>query len=285
MHPFALYFSDGTVIFAGLFLVGCAVSLRQRGRRWAVGILSRLFLVTGGLLVILSATPWPLWVYGIWLLVLALIFLTRGRDSSSYWPRSLLTFFWVLSLGMAGYEAGHRRIPRVAIPEDATLYVIGDSISAGMGGEDILWPELLNRSKPFNVVNLARPGATVQGAFHQASQIENIPGWVLLEIGGNDLLGTTIQADFARQLDQLVSMLLEQGNEVIMMELPLYPFRNRFGQAQRSVARRHQILMIPKRVFARVLGTPGGTVDGLHLSQTGHQTMAESIAQIFVLEE
>jgi lysophospholipase L1-like esterase len=38
--------------------------------------------------------------------------------------------------------------------------------------------------------------------------------------------------------------------------------------------------MLPKRYFARVLGTQDGTLDGLHLSQAGHDAMAETIAEV-----
>jgi len=37
--------------------------------------------------------------------------------------------------------------------------------------------------------------------------------------------------------------------------------------------------MLPKRDFARVLGTANGTLDGLHLSQAGHDAMARIMAE------
>ncbi len=69
-------------------------------------------------------------------------------------------------------------------------------------------------------------------------------------------------------------------HEVLLFELPLFPFRNAYGRAQRAVVRKHGIAMLPKRFFADVLGTRDGTLDGLHLSQAGHDAMAEIIAEV-----
>ena len=62
-----------------------------------------------------------------------------------------------------------------------------------------------------------------------------------------------------------------------MIELPLPPFANRFGMIQRRLARKHGIILIPKRTFVSVLTTPGATLDGIHLSPQGHLLMSETI--------
>jgi lysophospholipase L1-like esterase len=56
--------------------------------------------------------------------------------------------------------------------------------------------------------------------------------------------------------------------------------KNSFGHAQRIIASKYGVALLPKRYFARVLGTPGGTLDGLHLSQAGHDAMAGIIAEV-----
>jgi acyl-CoA thioesterase-1 len=62
-----------------------------------------------------------------------------------------------------------------------------------------------------------------------------------------------------------------------MLELPLPPFYNEFGRAQRRVARRHGVLLVPRRVMLGVLLHGGSTVDSIHLSPSGHARMAEAI--------
>ena len=43
---------------------------------------------------------------------------------------------------------------------------------------------------------------------------------------------------------------------------------------------KHGVAMLPKRYFAKVLATENGTLDGLHLSQTGHDAMAKILAGV-----
>ena len=70
-----------------------------------------------------------------------------------------------------------------------------------------------------------------------------------------------------------------------MFELPLPPFYGAFGRAQREAARRRGATLIPKHCMADVLGTKNGTLDGLHLSQIGHDAMAEEIEQMLRLTD
>lgn len=62
-----------------------------------------------------------------------------------------------------------------------------------------------------------------------------------------------------------------------MFELPLPPFCNEFGRAQRTVAAKHNVILIPKRVFLSVIAGSDSTLDSIHLSQSGHQFMADCV--------
>jgi lysophospholipase L1-like esterase len=85
---------------------------------------------------------------------------------------------------------------------------------------------------------------------------------------------------FHSTLDALVASLRANQHQVLILELPLFPFQNAIGRAQRQVVAEHGVAMLPKRYFARVLGTENGTLDGLHLSQAGHDAMARIIAKV-----
>jgi acyl-CoA thioesterase-1 len=99
----------------------------------------------------------------------------------------------------------------------------------------------------------------------------------ILEIGGNDLLGTTTADEFERDLDRLLAMVRRSDRPVLMFELPLPPTRNQYGIIQRRLATKHQATLIPKRIFMGVLAAPGSTLDTVHLSQIGHQRMADAV--------
>ncbi len=66
--------------------------------------------------------------------------------------------------------------------------MIGDSVTAGMG-EAETWPKILAASHGVEIRNHAQAGATVRSAQQQANKMGDVPGVILLEIGGNDLLG------------------------------------------------------------------------------------------------
>jgi acyl-CoA thioesterase-1 len=103
---------------------------------------------------------------------------------------------------------------------------------------------------------------------------------LLLEIGGNDLLGSTSAAQFSDDLDRLLSRVCVPGRTVLMFELPLPPFRNEYGRVQRRLASRYNVSLVPKRIFITVLTTDGATLDGVHLSQTGHELLADVVERL-----
>ena len=120
-------------------------------------------------------------------------------------------------------------------------------------------------------------GATVGSALRHLEKEPLGDGLVLLEIGGNDLLGTTTVTDFEDLLDRLLVEVCRPGRVVVMLELPLPPFCNDYGRAQRRLAAAHGVTLIPKRWLVDVLTANGATVDGIHLSQEGHELMAEKV--------
>ena len=62
-----------------------------------------------------------------------------------------------------------------------------------------------------------------------------------------------------------------------MFELPLLPFWNNFGRDQRELAKKYGVTLIPKKYLVSVFAGNGNTVDGLHLSQKGHDDLAAKV--------
>ena len=143
---------------------------------------------------------------------------------------------------------------------------------------------LLGATLKLDVTNLSSGGAKVRSSLHKAQAITDENALVVLEIGGNDVLSQTEPNAFRADLDQLLADVCRPKRLVVMLELPLPPFHNAYGSAQRSLARAYGVSLVPKRFFARVLGAPNATVDGLHLSNTGHQLMADTLAGMFETE-
>jgi acyl-CoA thioesterase I len=288
MPMFLLSFFDGTTFFVGLALTmaGAAILLlvRQRQvRRMAVA-----GATIGVAMAIVSAVALPLWAYAIWgvavLAALALGARTENMERSGSRRRIAASVLFVATAGMVLAELPHHFAPHVSVPNGGTIFVVGDSLSAGIGRKERCWPDVLGERLGVPVVNLAMGGATARTAMAQAESVDRPGSVVIVEIGGNDLLGGTSAVDFRSHLDELLSALHARGHRLVMFELPLYPFRNALGSAQRELAAKYGVTLIPKRFLTRVMGMADGTLDGLHFSQKGHDAMAEQMAEVLVRE-
>jgi acyl-CoA thioesterase-1 len=232
--------------------------------------------------VVLSATPLGQWVYGVWVGTMIGWIVTEHRVAMKAAARNALR---VAAVGMCvlamGMEGRYWRTPHLRQGSFPRMYVVGDSISAGLGTAGVMtWPQLLREHKKVEVVDLSRAAETVASALAGLKGVELHQGLVVLEIGGNDLLGGTAVADFQRGLEELLGRLSGPGRRVVMLELPGVPLRSEYGQVQRQLARRYQVVLVPKRRFAQVMMGQGNSLDGVHLSGRGQQHMAELVWEV-----
>jgi len=281
MNPLVLSLADGTTFFIGMFLALVPGLLLLHFRRGFPRPLLTVLMLAGMTLVVISATPLPIWAYVLWLLPgLAVLILGQLAKPLRPWRFGAGGLLISATAGLCLAEAPFHCLPRLTVAEGQTVYVLGDSISAGIGTNLRCWPEVLGDTTSLRVINLARAAATVEGAIEQAGRIAEPNSLVIVEIGGNDLLDRRDAATFRKQLDSLLSSLRAARHRVLLFELPLPPFHNAFGRAQRDLAARHGVTLLPKRCFTRVLGTRDGTIDALHLSQKGHNLLAEILAGV-----
>jgi len=110
-----------------------------------------------------------------------------------------------------------------------------------------------------------------------------VPGdrLLLVEIGGNDLITGVPTREFRNFLDALLRRVCMPQRTVVMFELPLLPWRIGDGQAQRELATKYGVVLIPKRFFMYVISGPKATSDGLHLLPEGEQRMALLVLRVF----
>lgn len=272
----AVQFLDGAVYFAGLAVSCMAVVLGMGAKgRWP-RFISHIAMVTGAILVLASATPVFLRVYALWTVLLAVAGAVSKRRR---WATAAVTLLCVLSAVMAMIEAPYQRAVKIPIAGFDTLFVIGDSLSQGAHAPGRNWPESLGETLGLKTFYLGVPGAKVENALAQAKRIDKDAALVLLEIGGNDLLDD--KGGFEKGLGALLDAVCKPGRLVVMVELPLPPTFNRFGIVQRRLARAHGVRLIPKKHLAKVLGAPGATEDGLHLSNEGHELLADTLYSLF----
>jgi acyl-CoA thioesterase-1 len=283
MSTIAFHFASGGAFFTGVgcLLIGMLAIVRGT-RRWSL-LGGRVLFVLGLFAVGMSATPLPVWVYTLWLASLVVWAGSRYRPLAltGHWTALPMSFCIGCTLGATVWELSYRWPPSVLPGHWDKLIVIGDSISAAdfsEGSEP--WPQLLARDHGVQVENLAFSGAKAMSAANHIASKDLSDSLVLLEIGGNDLLGETSMNDFERDLDQLLALVSRSDNAVTMLELPLPPLYNGYGAVQRRIAAKYHIRLIPKRYFASVFADPGNRFDGIHLSATGQRKMSEMIWSI-----
>ena len=271
---FLYHVASGHAFFTGLTLIVAAVAVRAyaKERRRTAAALGFL----GLLAVAISATPLPWVVYGAWAAVLGLWLYTESQGTESH-PRRLAACR--MAAVLACVAAGLAELPYHVMPRaraaNGAVAVIGDSVTAGMGeNEAVTWPRLLAKRRGIVVRDHSAMGATVASARKQAAKL--LPGdeLVVVEIGGNDLLGGTGLAGFETGLNALLRDVSRPGRRVIMFELPLPPGFNAWGLVQRRAAARHDAALIPKRALMGVFTGREATLDSIHLSQEGHERMA-----------
>lgn len=281
---FLLRCLDGTAFFAGvaLAIVG-TVSVRVgdgRLRRSVAGVARALGLAG----VVASATPLPWWAYAAWgtSWVASVMLLRRGCETArrTRARRLAVGVFAVVSVLLVVAEVPYRLLPRLEVERGTNVFVVGDSLSAGLGDEFALWPEVLAGETGFAVHNLARAGATLREGLQQVDGITTPGSVVIFELGGNDLLGDTNARAFRGELDACLAALHRAGHRVVMLELPLFPLCNGYGRAQRMAAARYGAALVPKRVLVGVLGGRDNLLDGLHLSAAGHRALGEAMAKV-----
>ena len=281
-----LQIANGNAFFIGMGLTVIAFVLRL----WLSSRVWVLTLTVGWLvgisLVVLSATPMSYWLYGLWFVLCVAARVGFNVRTSFQLRAATVMAFAFFSLSLCLTELPYRLVQRVTVFKNEPVFVLGDSISAGIGTKERTWPERLGDLSHLKVINLARPGATVETAV-QAYLMHGLftNALVIIEIGGNDLLGHTDSRTFYQQLDMLLLKLKSRNYRIAMFELPLLPFWNAFGSDQRRLAEKYRVTLIPKSYLAGVFGSKGATRDGLHLSQTGHDQLARAVLGLLRIQE
>jgi acyl-CoA thioesterase-1 len=280
MLSVAAYFAAGTAFFSGAACLLAGLFTLTYARRKFARPTGRFLLLLGIFQVIMSATPLPAWAYAIWgsSFLAWIVAAIRRKADRPRWPTTALAACVGCTIGAAGWELRYQLAPQAVTGHWNRVVVIGDSLSAAdfMEGGDP-WPTLLAREHDIVVDNLAFSGAQAGSAEKGISAEQVADALVLLEIGGNDVLGATSAADFDRHLDRLLKKVCRPDNAVVMLELPLPPLYNRYGEIQRRLASAYRVHLIPKPYFASVIAGEKATLDGLHLSSGGHQKMSAMI--------
>ena len=283
MNYFVMHYASGEAFFSGILLIFAALALSFIDKKvWRIYI-SGVMCAFGAINIFASAIPIPVWLY--WLFgILLLTQLTWGSSENikKKYKYGLVIAIVLVLLLFLGLEIPWWISPKPIKLKSKTIFVIGDSISAGVGykGEKT-WADIIAVSKGINVINKSVGGGSAQSSIASLKKIKDIGSddLVIVEIGGNDMFRNVDSHTFRLQLKKLLSNIKLKTSNIIMLELPLAPFFNGYGTAQRELSEELDVMLIPRSCFSYVLSGEKSTVDGLHLANFGHEKMAEIMSE------
>ncbi|HUS39386.1 MAG TPA: GDSL-type esterase/lipase family protein [Pirellulales bacterium] len=275
MNWLVYHIVSGHAFFTGVTLLIIAAVSSTRSHPIVRRVTVLTFLV-GVIAVVVSSTAIPYWYYGIAVVATLAWIASRYRKRWRRWAPYAVSSVWLIA---AFIELPYHFTHALRPTPTRTITIIGDSVTAGVGGDETAetWPSILAREHSLQVQDISHMGATAASALKRAKSHSIKSYLVVIEIGGNDLLGSTTSSQFARDLDALLAHLAAEDRQLIMFELPLPPFYHEYGRVQRSVAAKHNVALVPKRVFLSVIAGSDSTFDTIHLSQSGHQFMADCV--------
>lgn len=275
MNGLVYHIVSGQAFFSGIALLVLAAFASTRPQPIFRRITVLSFLI-GVIAVAVSSTAIQYWIYGVASGAISVWIASAFRTN---WRRPAAIAMGCVCLILALFELPYHMTHSLTSTKTRTMTVIGDSVTAGVDGDETseTWPSLFARQHRIQVQDISHIGETAASALKRTKTQSIESSVVLVEIGGNDILGSTTTTEFARDLDALLAYLEAPDRQVIMFELPLPPFCHEFGRIQRMAAAKHNVTLIPKRVFLSVIAGSESTLDTIHLSQSGHQFMADMV--------
>lgn len=270
---------SGDLLFLGLALtlVGLVAAVR-------FALIGRVLAWAGVSCVVSSSVPIHPFLYGAFCLVAGLWHVGRTRDA--VWRVGSTGALVLVAFALGSEGASLRKAVPLDVRSEGVVFVVGDSLSAGLGpSTDGTWPQILARSVNHPIVNLARAGATLARSQQQLDAIPIAPAFVLVELGGNDILSGISSERYEADLRSLLRALAAKGARVAVFELPLLPLQARFGRVQRRVCEDLGTSVLPRFLLAGAIASAGNTVDGLHLSPQGHAWLAQRMAELWPREK
>lgn len=201
---------------------------------------------------------------------------------------------WTLILGtvllaLAACGRADAQVPARSVPE-ATILVLGDSLSAGYGLETgsgwvaLLQRRLRRRHFSWRVVNASISGETTAGALSRLPDLlqRDQPKVVLIELGGNDALRGLSLAATESNLRSLASASRMFGARVLLVGMRIPPnygpaYTARFEAIFPSVARLEHTALVPF-LLSGVVGHPDWfQADDIHPTALAQPTMLDTV--------
>ncbi len=197
----------------------------------------------------------------------------------------ILIFLFLLA------SCGEDKPKFAAIPQGATVLILGDSLSYGTGanlgankGED--YPTLLAKSTGWNIVNEGVPGDTSAGGLARLPDLLEVyqPKLLIVELGGNDFLQQVPATETTANLKAILAQSKAQGIATILVAIPEFNrLKAAFGNLTdhplyETIATETATPLIAE-VFSEVLSDGKLKSDAVHANAKGYAVVSEKFGE------
>ena len=170
----------------------------------------------------------------------------------------------------------YRHVVNLAAPGDVVA-VLGDSIPAGHGegvGESRAWPTLVAHRLGLRIKNFSVPGDTTEkGLARLRDVLAEHPRLVIVELGGNDMLGSVDVHAMKQNLVAIFSGIQETGACVTYVAVPT-PMRAEYAEAWELACRENGVWYVPN-IMKGVLSNRQLMGDFIHPNAAGQEVLAD----------
>jgi len=173
-----------------------------------------------------------------------------------------------------------------ALPADARVLALGDSLTAGNGASrEQAWPAQLAQLTGWQVHNAGVSGDTSAGALQRLPALlaQHRYDAILVGIGGNDMLRKVSEHTTREHITRIVRHAREHTARVALIATPApEPLRAAMGTLQDAalyaeIARAENVLLLDK-VYASVLSNAALRADPIHANAQGYAEIARQLA-------
>jgi acyl-CoA thioesterase I len=179
---------------------------------------------------------------------------------------------------------GHHE-KNAAIPQGATVLILGDSLSYGTGanqGED--YPALLAKTTGWKIINEGVPGNTSAEGLERLPALleQDQPKLLIVELGGNDFIHQLPQSDTIRNLKAILALAKAKGVKTILMAIPeMSPLKAAFDNLSdhplyENIAKETATPLVAD-VFADVLSDTTLKSDQIHPNAQGYAMVSKNV--------
>lgn len=171
------------------------------------------------------------------------------------------------------------------VPAGATVVVLGDSLSYGIGAEpNQSYPSLLEKTTGWHIINAGIPGDTTAQGLERLNNLleQHHPRLLMVELGGNDMLHQAPTEEIEKNLKTILAQAKQQGITTVLIAIPKPSvFDAAFGDLvdhplYEKLAKETNTPLIAN-VFAKVLSKTSLKADQIHPNAKGYEMVADEM--------